>query len=205
MTSGTRVRLAFLASSALLSGAFFGSVMPGSCATSPGRAAIIVEFSARNERRFCVPIAASSGIPGTQALRETGLGIQTKLYGGMGEFICKIGPTGTSPSDCPARGDSYWAYFLWTNRHWEVAKFGASTEIVHNGDAQAWVWQPGGKSIEPSTQGIDSICSAGLKTDRPVASKHSSRELYVAFGVMLLFLIGALLTLRKRQRAGTPS
>lgn len=192
---------------------------PAACAstlstvTQEEQGGIVVQSAPEREQSFCIGFEGDSkegdpeGISGLAALRETGLPIVTKDFGGeLGEGVCKIGDVGTDTCDFTA---GYWAYFHGTPAGgWETSPTGASSYRFHDGSVDGWVWTAA-STTEPSPpdppSGSDAICAAA-NAPPPAAEAETSEEqdllpwLGAAVGVAIAAIVAVGVARRRRSR-----
>ena len=159
------------------------------CAQSGAHVGLVVEFSPNDQRAFCAPVTATDATSGIELLRAAGFPLTTRVYNGMGEFVCSVATTGTGIRDCPARDNSFWGYYVLRGSRWEVSDLGASTRIVHGGDVQAWVWQPRGRAIMPTARSIDDVCGNPAAHTISLASRAPARRGTTKLWLVLLGVV----------------
>jgi hypothetical protein len=163
---------------------------PASCQTSAGlqseanHAGLVIVFP-DGEQHYCIEFSENE-ITGAELLRRSGLEVLFSGFGGLGSGVCRIEDVGCSdPGDCfcQCRGAecAYWTYYAAEESRWQVLNVGASTRLLRDGDADAWVW---GNGRTPPGAGSTGICgppapapqSSPTRTTEPPAAAPTQPE-----------------------------
>lgn len=139
---------------------------------SPGRAAIAIRFRDSDERRFCIDLPSET-ISGLDGLRRTGLRVETRGFGALGEAVCKIGGVGNDLADCPG-GSGHWHYWHWGDGTWRESSLGASNYAVKDGAVEGWTWETRDAPGPPDEASPARICSSprtASSAGKPAAGK----------------------------------
>lgn len=117
---------------------------PAAPATSPNRAALVVQFGDGTVASECVAFAEDE-ISGAALLTRSNFDVAL-VEDNLGAFVCKIGDEGCPADDCLCALPTTWAYWLGstvTPGTWQFAPIGASTRTVRDGAVDGWVWGDG--------------------------------------------------------------
>ena len=154
-------------------------------------------------------------ISGIELLRRSGAEPVTVSFGGLGEGVCGIGPTGCAVDVCRRRmcqtgaSDSpYWQSFAASEGGtWAALQLGASADRVGDGDVRLWAWTAETPSIATLTLSDISTEIGGSVDDivwKGAAGGGGGTDSSVWLGVALVAAAGLVaggVTLRARSRA----
>lgn len=143
------------------------------CGTAPTgnhRAGLVVVHGDGTVQTACVDFH-QPGISGLELLDQSGLDYRLDATNPMGALVCQVGsegcdfPAQTCLCQCSlGQACHYWAYF---NRRagsdWVYAVSGTSSQTLHDGDVDAWVWLTGNETSqtvppELTDLSFDQIC-----------------------------------------------
>lgn len=109
------------------------------------------------------------------ALVKTGLELRVGNSGGLGAWICKIGPDGCDyPEEhcvCQSFGPGgvYWTYHHLKEGKWRTSTVGAGSYRVKDGDVEGWAWSTGNPPTLVPT--FEQVCASA----RPQATNTAPR------------------------------
>jgi len=140
-------------------------------AEGPHRAALVVAFGEGQVQARCVEFAEAQ-VSGADLLRRSGLAVVLNETQGLGAAVCAIEGVGCQfPAEdcfCQCRGAAcrYWTYWRLEGGKWVYSGVGASSRLLSDGDADAWVWGDGKKPPPPLT--FADVCpGAGVLSPHP--------------------------------------
>ncbi len=144
----------------------------GEAPTSTHRAGLVVVHGDGTVLTACVDFTRTQ-ISGLELLDRSGLDYRLDATNPMGALVCRVGsegcdyPAQTCLCQCSlGQACRYWAYF---NRpagsDWVYSVSGTSSQQVHDGDVEAWVWLAGDETTqtvppELTKLSYDRICGA---------------------------------------------
>lgn len=177
------------------------------CAAEANAAVHVIGGDGRDLAR-CVAIepGATTGI---DALRRAGVTLTTEEFAGAGSLVCAIDGVGSRFPDapcvppCAAGRCRFWAYLTRERGGpWRFSSIGASTRILRDGDADAWVYGThaiGRVETLPVTD--DAVCQRGVSAVAAVSRGALTLGGVAPFGLAALFAFAATRRMRRRGAA----
>lgn len=177
------------------------------------RAAIVVRLTDGQVESRCVTFDEPQ-ISGYEALTRAGYDVESQALG-LGSLICRVEGQGCPVDDCLCQCQGgpdcvYWSYWHLIDGSWQYATVGATSYQLSDGSVDGWSWGPGSvtAAVEPPLLAFEEVCTeaaASPTADPLVNLSPAASELdltnwlpYLAFGLILLVLVGLVL-LRRRQ------
>lgn len=179
------------------------------CAEEGARASVHIVFEDGRTVSRCVGLGG--GQTGIDALRATGIPLVTEEFAGAGSLVCAVDgegrafPTESCVPPCPSGSCRFWAYFTRERAtgRWAFSDTGASSRVLRDGDADAWVF--GEHRIDGSsfTGAVDeTVCARGVSAPlTPAAAARVPLAAVAPLGLVVLFGAGAVRRNRSRRRA----
>ena len=134
--------------------------------TSPGKAALVVDFVNSTVIKKCVEFGENA--TALTLLESSGLSIQTKTDPAFGPGLCGIEGIGCPPSNCFCGGNRYWGFYYdsddgnWSYSNVGVgAVFDGNRTIVRDGALIGFRWGEFGQLPEQAS--FESICGPSTK------------------------------------------
>ena len=136
-------------------------------------ASLIIEFPDGRTETLCVEFSEEE-ISGEELLRRSGLSVVVSSFGGLGGAVCRIGDVGCSdPGNCFCQCQSAdcesWIYYTLADGEWRWQPTGASTRMLRDGDADAWVWGARGDLASAEAAG-DAGCASNVGPSPPATA-----------------------------------
>lgn len=120
-------------------------VAPGARASSMNQGGVIVDYGDGSTTWVYVPFEEDE-ITVLELVDRSGLEVVTVGFGGLGEAVCQIGPSGCSVDDCRRKlcqtnsSSPFWRLLVLDGDTWRMAGNGVSGQKVHNGEIYALSW-----------------------------------------------------------------
>lgn len=118
---------------------------PSARAGSLNQAGLIIDYGNGNTSWVWVPFEGDE-IAVVDLLEQSDLDVVTVGFGGMGEAVCQIGPTGCSVDDCRRKlcqtnaSSPFWRLMVQDGDEWRMGSSGVSGTKVGDGDIVALSW-----------------------------------------------------------------
>lgn len=118
---------------------------PAARAASSNQGGVIIDYGEGSTSWVWVPFEESE-ITVLELLERSGIELVSVGFGGLGEAVCQIGPSGCSVEDCRKRlcqtnaSSPFWRLYVLDGDTWRMAGNGVSGTKLEDGDIVALSW-----------------------------------------------------------------
>ncbi len=152
---------------------------PAARAAAFNQAGVIIDYGEGSTSWVWVPFEEPE-ITVLDVLKHSEINLVTVGFGGLGEAVCQVGPTGCSVEDCQKRlcqttsSSPFWRLYILDGDTWRMAGNGVSGTTLQDGDMVALSWGSDGPNL-PAVTMSDLATKAGADPDaaKPVAAIHT--------------------------------
>lgn len=149
---------------------------PGARAASFNQAGLIVDYGDGSTSWVWVPFEEEE-LSIFEVLERSKIDLVTVGFGGLGEGVCQIGPTGCSIDDCRKRmcqttsSSPFWRVMVLDGDTWRMAASGVSGTKVGDGDIVALSWSSATPDLPVlSIDELTANANADAAADQPLAA-----------------------------------
>lgn len=121
-------------------------------------AALVIQHTSGSLITRCVAFAEEQ-INGLQLVQRSGVEYEAQSFGSIGSAMCQLDQEPlTVPPGCFGSGP-YWQYFHRQGSDWQASVVGASSSVLHDGDADGWRYAAGANQ-SPGNISFAAVCGA---------------------------------------------
>lgn len=180
-------------------------------------AGLVIDYGNGGMTYAVIPLGETP-MSGIDFLEATGIDVVTVSFGGLGDAVCQIGPTGCPVDECRRRlcqtSDAHSPFWMLLKRaddgSWTQISTGVSGQRVEPGDVYAWAWS----GTPPELPDLDlaeleakvgddrpGVTTEGLPNDDDDDSMLSNPTTVVGAGVVLVGIVavGAIAIIGQRR------
>lgn len=155
---------------------------PWARAASFNQGGVIIDYGEGSTSWVWVPFEEAE-ITVFELLQRSDIDLVTFGFGGLGEAVCQIGPSGCSVDDCRKRlcqtnaSSPFWRLYVLDGNTWRMASNGVSGTLLEDGDVVALSW--GNDEFDlPVITMTELAAKAGTVTDstEPMPAIHTDGD-----------------------------